>query len=374
MSSASTAPGPHVLVARLDNAGDVLLTGPAVRAVRASARRVTFLCGKKGEAAARLLEGVDDVVVASAPWIDVEAGSVLREPLLALVDELGRRGIDQAFIFTSFHQSALPLALLLRMAEIASIAAISDDFPGALLDVRHRVGECHEVERNLSLVATLGYRLPPGDDGRLHVKHAAPPASLPRGYVVVHPGASAPARTLTPRAWAEAVRSLVDAGLPVVVTGGLAERGLTSEVAAYGGTTDLGGQTDLRHLAGILAGAAAVACGNTGPAHLAAAVGGPVVVTFPPTVPPQRWRPWGVRHELLGAHQIPCAGCRARVCPLPHQVCLKGIRPQDVVDAVLRVIADPDAAAPALVSLTARSGNAAVAGSGAPAPRGEVMP
>ena len=61
---------PHVLVARQDNDGDVLLAGPAVRAIAAGAREVTLLCGPRGEQAARLLPEVDEVMVWRAPWID----------------------------------------------------------------------------------------------------------------------------------------------------------------------------------------------------------------------------------------------------------------------------------------------------------------
>ena len=88
-----------------------------------------------------------------------------------MVDRLTELEIDQAVVLTSFHQSPLPLALLLRMAGVPTIAAVSVDYPGSLLDVRHRVDDdLHEVERGLSLVATLGYRLPEGDDGGLRVR------------------------------------------------------------------------------------------------------------------------------------------------------------------------------------------------------------
>jgi ADP-heptose:LPS heptosyltransferase len=62
---------------------------------------------------------------------------------------------------------------------------------------------------------------------------------------------------------------------------------------------DLGGRTSFAELAEVLAGADAVVVGNTGPAHLAAAVGTPVVSLYAPTVPAVRWRPWQVPHELL---------------------------------------------------------------------------
>ena len=86
----------------------------------------------------------------------------------------------------------------------------------------------------------------------------------------------------------------------------------------------------------MLAGAAAVVVGNTGAAHLAAAVGTPVVSLFAPTVPAARWRPWRVPHELLGV-DVPCAGCRARACPVPGHPCLEGVGVAEALAAVRRL-------------------------------------
>jgi ADP-heptose:LPS heptosyltransferase len=328
----------HVLVARQDSVGDVLLAGPAVRAVAAGAGRVTLLCGPRGREAARLLPGVDEVVVAHASWIDAEPERVTRAKVDALVDRLTDLEIDQALILTSFHQSPLPLALLLRMAGVPAIAAVSVDYPGSLLDVRHRVDEdVHEVERGLSVAATLGYRLPEGDDGRLAVRRdlRAGPPELEGPYVVVHPGASVPARAWAPERHAALVEALVAEGRRVVVTGGTAERPLTARVAGGRvGVADLGGRVDLAGLAEVLAGAEVVVVGNTGPAHLAAAVGTPVVSLFAPVVPAVRWRPWGVRHVLLGDQGAACAGSRARVCPVAGHPCLDEVPVSDVVAAV----------------------------------------
>ena len=333
--------GPHVLVARLDSLGDVLLAGPAVRAVAAAAGRVAFLASPRGEAAAALLPGVDEVVCTPAPWIDPEPGPVERADMLALVERLAALRVDQAVILTSFHQSALPLALLLRMAGVPTIAAVSEDYPGSLLDVRHRVpDDIHEVERALSTAATLGYVLPPGDSGRLAVRlapSAQRPATAGGGpYVVVHPGASVPARAWAPERHAAFVDALVRTGRTVVVTGAAHERALTARVAGppRAGVVDWGGRGDFAALAGVLAGADVVVTGNTGPAHLAAAVGTPVVSLFAPTVPAARWRPWGVPTVLLGDQRIACAGCRARRCPVEGHPCLSSVLVTDVVAAV----------------------------------------
>ena len=338
-----TGPG-RTLVARLDNLGDVLLAGPAVRAVAASGRRVTLLCGPNGRPAAELLPGVSDIIEFRAPWIDPDGYRVSADAVGALVEQLRQLEFGDAAILTSFHQSPLPLALLLRLASVETIAAISPDYPGTLLDIRHAVADDeHEVERNLSLVATLGYALPPADAGRLAVcVPARARGSVPfdRPYVVVHPGASVPARSWALESNRATVDALVNEGWAVAVTGGPDDADLTRAVASTAPArpvVDLGGSTSLGELAGVLADADAVVVGNTGAAHLAAAVGTPVVSLYAPTVPLARWHPWGVDHVVLGDQCIGCAGCRARQCPFVGHPCLSGVRPSDVVAAVGRL-------------------------------------
>lgn len=340
----------RVLVARSDNAGDVLLAGPAVRAVAAGAQ-VVLLCGPAGEAAGRLLPGVTSVMTARLPWIDPDPLPVDPAAVGTLVADLAALEVDEAVVLTSFHQSPLPLALLLRMAGVPRVAAVCVDHPGSLLDVRHAVDDdVHEVERGLSLAAAAGHHLPPADDGRLAVVLPSPDAAARRALavvtqrptVVVHPGASVPARTWAPEGFAAAAAALSGAGWHVAVTGSTAERPLTAAVvagacragAAPGAVTDLGGALDLAGLAHVLGGAVALVVGNTGPAHLAAAVGTPVVSVYPPTVPASRWRPWSVAHVLLGDQQVPCRGCRSRRCPRPGHPCVTGVSAADVVAAV----------------------------------------
>lgn len=327
----------HVLAVRLDNDGDVLLTGPAIRSLAADADELTLLCGPRGRQAAELLPGVDRIVEYRAEWIDPHPPPLDWYATMRLVGELASLGCDRAVIFTSFHQSPLPTALLARLAGIPHVAAISDDYPGSLLDVRHRVDDdVHEVERARSLAAAGGAPPPPGDDGSLAIRRTGVRVDVPaRPYVVVHPGASVPARAWAPERHAELVAALAEAGRCVVVTGAPHERDLTARVAGARGH-DLGGVTDLAGLTEVIAGADAVVVGNTGPAHLAAAVGTPVVSLYAPTVPAVRWRPWQVAHELLFAN-VPCAGCRARDCPVPGHPCLDGVGVGDVIAALERL-------------------------------------
>jgi ADP-heptose:LPS heptosyltransferase len=335
----------RVLVARLDGAGDVLLAGPAVRAVRTLARELVFLAGPDGRQAAELLPGVDRVIEWRAPWIDHTPPPVTKGQAADLVGRLA--GVDEAVILTSFHQSALPLALLLRLAGVRRITAISNDYPGSLLDVRHLVDESVDVpeaERMLAVARAAGFELPAGDDGKLAVQRPLPDIGEDLGhlldagadagkgtYVVVHPGASAPARTWPAERHRRTVRELAQDGHRVVVTGN--ERDLTAYVAGDA-AADLGGVTTFAELAAVIDGASVLVAGNTGPAHLAAAVGTPVVSLFAPVVPAARWAPYGVPTVLLGDQEAPCRGSRARACPVPGHPCLSHVSSEQVVKAV----------------------------------------
>jgi ADP-heptose:LPS heptosyltransferase len=200
-----------------------------------------------------------------------------------------------------------------------------------------------EPLRALSLAETAGFTLPATDDGLLALRRPLPSVGHLTGarrYVVVHPGASVPARSWPAPNAAASVAALVRAGRRVVVTGSAAEAALTEAVS--GGAPDddlvidLGGRTSLAELAAVLDGATCVVVGNTGPAHLAAAVGTPVVSLFAPTVPAAQWAPYGVPVVLLGDQNAPCRASRARVCPVPGHPCLTGVG----ADAVLAAVAD----------------------------------
>lgn len=332
----------RALVARLDSAGDVLLCGPAVRAVAAGAAHVVLLAGPAGAAAARLLPGVDEVLVWNCPWIAADAPPVSTVDIDWLVTEVAARAISEAVILTSYHQSALPLALLLRQAGVARITAASEDYPGSLLDVRVPPGwdDRPEPERQLGIAQAAGFALPVGDPGRLAVRRPLPDSTglvAGDGYVVLHPGAAVPARRWSADRFAAAAAALAGQGWRGVVTGGPAETGLTRQFAAAADGIDLGGRTSLAELASVLDRAAALVCGNTGPAHLAAAVGTPVVSLFAPVVPAQWWAPYGVPVVLLGDQHAGCRGSRARRCPLPGHPCLESVGPADVVEAVAKL-------------------------------------
>ncbi|HZO93750.1 MAG TPA: glycosyltransferase family 9 protein [Candidatus Baltobacteraceae bacterium] len=326
-----------IVAVRQDSNGDVLLAGPALRALAAQATELTLVCGPAGRAAAETLPGVDRVICAEASWIAANPAVPRRGDVDDYVDRIAALHADRAFVFTSFHQSPLPAALLLRMAGVPWVGAISEDYPGALLDLRHRgvPDDVHEVERALALVRAGGFELVPGDDGRLAMRVAQrnPLEPLVGPYVVVHPGATVPARAWSPEKNRALVRTLAARGERVVVTGGADERDLCASVAGRE-ALDLSGATSFEELARVVADARAIVVGNTGAAHVAAAVGTPTVSLFPPTIPASRFRPWMVEHVLLGDQDIACRGCRARVCPRGDHACVECVGVDDVLCAL----------------------------------------
>ena len=324
----------RVLVARLDSAGDVLVSGPAVRAIARDAT-VILLVGPRGRSAAELLPGPAEILVWEAPWIANPAPPATPLHLADLVERVRAARVDEAVILTSFHQSPLPLALALRLAGVGRITGASTDYPGSLLDVRLRPGEdmpddIPEPGRALAIAAAAGWS---STDSRLAVSGVRVPPGLPPrgGYVVLHPGASAPARQAPVELFAEAARILASRCWEIVVTGSADERGLAERIPS---DVDLSGRLDLASLAGTIEGAAAIVVGNTGPAHLAAAVGTPVVSLFSPVVPAARWAPHGVPVRILGDQGAACRGSRATECPVPGHPCLAAIAPEAIADAV----------------------------------------
>lgn len=336
----------RILVARLDSAGDVLVSGPAIRAIAAKGE-VWLLCGPRGSEAARLLPGVSRVLEWDCPWISGRpAPTATPESIGNLLELVHECRPAQAVILTSFHQSPLPLALLLRLAGVTRISGASVDYPGSLLDVRLRPGEDMpedqpEPLRAIAIAEAAGFSLPAADDGLLKVHPPADVTSIvgTDPYVVVHPGAAVPARAWPEAQHTETVRMLAERGIGVVVTGDSRERQLTARVAGSH-ALDLGGRIDFATLAGVLAQAAAVVVGNTGPAHLAAAVGTPVVSLFAPVVPAIRWAPYGVPTAVLGDQFAACRNTRATACPVAGHPCLARVTPRQVVRACLDLAAD----------------------------------
>lgn len=367
----------RILAVRLDNLGDVVMTSPALRALRqsASGRRITLLASGSGVAAAARLPEVDAVIELPSPWMPSEslAPPHWEDALVQVRDG----GFDAAVIFTSYSQSPLPAALTCWQAGIELRLAHCRENPYHLLtdwvpDPEPHELLRHEVRRQLDLVATVGCR---ADDERLSFRVDAADMQTALGklqlagvdprrpWIVVHPGASAPSRRYPAERFGEALAQLVEArvaarpqdDLQVVLTGSREERPLcltvlnilrrrSAQPAAL-----LAGELSLGELAAVLAPAALLIANNTGPVHMAAALGTPVVDIYALTNP--QHAPWQVPHRVL-TQDVPCRFCYRSVCPQGHHDCLRLLDPARVAEAARLLLEQgADRAAPPTLSV-----------------------
>jgi lipopolysaccharide heptosyltransferase II len=269
----------------------------------------------------------------------------------AAIDQIRDGRFDAAVIFTVFSQNPLPAALLCYLADIPLRLAHCHENPYQLLsdwvpDPEPAAEIRHEVRRQLDLVATVGARI---EDERLslHVPGSARAEArrllwdrgldVDRPWCVLHPGSTAASRRYPPDLYAEVARRLVsEHGWSVVLTGLPDERELTAGIAAMAAVPlhDLAGALDLPTLAAVIASAPVLITNNTGPSHIAAAVGTPVVTLYALTNP--QHTPWQVPSRVL-SYDVPCRWCYRSICPEGHHACLRQVTPGAVVTAALEL-------------------------------------
>jgi lipopolysaccharide heptosyltransferase II len=344
----------ELLCVRLDAAGDVIMTTPALRALKQAVpgRRITLLASPAGAEAAALVPEVDRVIAYDAPWMKATGRRTDPAPDLALVERLRGERFDAAVIFTVYSQSPLPAALLCHLAGIPLRLAHCRENPYALLtdwvhEPEPEQGVRHEVQRQLDLVAQVGAR---PDQSGLSLEVTSPPRQSAlqalracghdpdAPWLAIHPGASAPSRRYP---WMPEAAGLVHAetGRRLVVTGGPGERDAAEAVraAAGGGAVSLADRLTFAELAALIEAAPLLICNNSGPAHVAAAVGTPTVVLYALTNP--QHSPWETPSRVL-SHDVPCRWCYRSVCPEGHHDCLRKVSPREVVAAAVELLAE----------------------------------
>lgn len=342
----------RVLAVRLDNLGDLLMTTPALAALRDSLPRahLTLLASPAGAAAAAHLPMVDAAWPMKAPWMPLGADD---EAEARLVERLAAGGFDAAVIFTVCTQSALPAALACRLAGIPLRLAHCRENPYGLLTDWVRDpdvlagGMRHEVARQLALVGAVGlrtedprlrFRVCPGDRQRVAARLLALGLPAGRPYAVLHPGATAASRRW-PAAWFGAVaQGLAEqAGCAVVFSGGAGDVGWVEQArqAMARPAGSLAGALSLGELAALIDGASLLVANNSAPAHLAAALGTPQVTLYALTNP--QHTPWQARARVL-SHDTPCRWCLRSTCPEPGHDCLRGVTPAQVLEAALALL------------------------------------
>ena len=333
------APARNALVLQTSFLGDSLLTLPLLRRLKESlpGARVSVLTLPKNAGVFRNSPWVDEVI------LDDKRGAHggLRGPW-KIAAELRARGFDLAVIPHRSFRSAL-VAWLAGIPRRVGFAASAGRF--LLTDAVPFAWLTHDLERNLALARPLG-----GDSkaSASEGRYVAPPPSSPALAALlakagvapgarlagVHPGAAWETKRWLPERFAELCRRLKAEGQTPVLIGGSGDAALGAEIALASGAANLVGKTDLEELKALMGRLSLFVTNDSGPMHLAAAAGVPVVAIFGATTRELGFFPYGSGHHVVEAPLAcrPCGLHGAKSCPESHFLCMRLLS----VDAVHR--------------------------------------
>lgn len=299
----------RVLFARTDRLGETLLNLPAAAALKAAL---------PGAALTLLVHPDLQPLLAALPWVDetISAPQGPRHAWWKRALQLGRRlrtgRFDAAIVSNPKQELHVGVWLAGIPQRIGYDRKCGWLLTRRLPDAKGRGGR-HEVEYNLDLVRALGiaaeqprWQFPELGRERADVRAllAVHGVSGARAVVVVHPWTSDPAKQWPLDRFRRLVeRVSAQPSTSVVMIGGVQERPRASALLPAGGAiADLTGRLTLTQLAALLREARLLVSSDSGPVHLAAAVGTPTVTLFGTTDAargPQRWGPWGQGHIII---------------------------------------------------------------------------
>ncbi len=354
----------HILVVKIADLGDAVLTLPALRALRSAYpdASIDILTSPVGAGLYGLCRDINHIYVLEKEQL--RRGRLLQ--FLALALTLRRRQYDAVLLL--HHLTTRPGRLLYRALLAATgspVRAGIDNGTGHFLT--HRVidrgfGAIPEWQYALEVAQAFGTREPPEppylhipEEARSHAQRLLEPVLRP--FVVIHPGVGpfAPARRWPAERFAAVAQELACRKVGIVVTGTTREGSDAAPLLQVEGVCNLIGRTDIATLAAVLEHASLVLGSDCGVVHLAAALGRPTLVLFGPTNV-EAWRPLGaaIVNPLKALHvtdsvlaltaQLPCSPCcyvgyrlgRPEGCHL--RTCLTVLTPELVTEAALKLL------------------------------------
>jgi heptosyltransferase-2 len=336
----------NVLVLQTSFLGDSLLTLPLLRRLKESlpSARVSVLALPKNADVFRGNDWVDEVI------LDDKRGRH-GGPLGAwrIAAELKSRGFDLAVIPHRSFRSAL-VAYLAGIPRRVGFAASAGRF--LLTDTVPFAWLTHDLERNLALARPLGGNSGTGLGEARYVSPAPPSAALTARLeeagvasgarlAGVHPGAAWATKRWLPERFAELCRRLKADGVTPVLVGGPGDAALGAEIARASGAADLVGKTDLEELKSLMGRLSLFVTNDSGPMHLAAAAGVPVVAVFGATTRELGFFPYGTGHRVVEAELAcrPCGLHGAKECPEGHFLCMRLLTVDRVHEACRQALA-----------------------------------
>ncbi|MCB2211316.1 glycosyltransferase family 9 protein [bacterium] len=322
----------HIAVIRFSSLGDIVTTGPAVRALKARFpdSNLVYVTTTPYNDLAAALPGVDEVVALR------RRGEGFREDAARLV-EMGPRSR------VADLQGSSRSAKLVKLLDAHQV--VTEKPPRLrrtlLLATRIRFGDFLAVpDRMVGRLAEWGVQ---GDDGSLQLDIPDEVTSeverrwgdRVRGAVVLVTGAKHETKRWPDTYWRELL-DLLPPDKPVVVLGGKGEFPASFAGLAGERVLDLTGATGILQAAALLKLASLVISGDTGPMHLAVAAGTPLVAMYGPTVREFGFYPYKHDRSVVLERKLVCRPCSAHGsarCPLGHHKCMREITPRMVSDA-----------------------------------------
>lgn len=304
----------NILIIRADNMGDLIMSVPAIRALKQSLScKITVLTSPMAAGITSFIPEIDDVIVFDLPWVKADKVNA-NETVLTLVRQLEEKRFDAAVIFTVFSQSALPAAMIAYMSGIPLRLAYCRENPYQLLtdwvpDKEPYTFIQHQVKRDLALVNSIGAKAN-NIHLNLHISALAwtnaqekllkAGVNTEKRWLLFHPGVSEKKREYRENLWTEAARKLInEKGFQVLFTGAASEKVLCDELANKTGEKafSAAGLFTLEEFIAVIEKSPVVVSVNTGTIHIAAAVNTPVVVLYAQTNP--QHAPWIVPSVVL---------------------------------------------------------------------------
>ena len=340
-----------ILIVKLSAIGDVVHTLPALNAIRKAypEAHITWLVESAAHDVIAGHQALDRIIVSHRKqWIKALRGGRFSQQLPEIhrfILKLRDTRYDLVIDFQALLKSAVLIGLSRGRRKVGFDRGL-EHMEHSHLFLNERIPpvsmEKHALLRGMALLKALGieadeveYHFPISDQDRRDAEGLLKQQGIrPSGRIVaINPVAKWETKLWDPHKFA-ALGDLIAArnGVEVVFTGGPEDRGVIDHILSHMHTraVNLAGRTTLKVLASIYAKALFVVSTDTGPAHIAAAVGAPVVAIFGPTAP---WRtgPFGKAHRIVRA-ELACAPCFRRECPT--KTCMERISVSDVMEGI----------------------------------------
>lgn len=304
----------NILCIRADNMGDVIMTTPALRALKETFHsRLTLLTSQIGSLITPCIKEIDETIVFDLPWIKTNS-FIKSEQCVQLIKKIKAYRFDGVIIFTVYSQNPLPSALLAYMADIPLRLAYCRENPYELLtdwipDKEPYSFIQHQVKRDLDLVKSIGAVTNNEHLSICFNEHAFETAiekltaigfNANKNWIIVHAGVSEKKREYPEALWIQTIKFIQQYnGIQILLSGSKNESALTQHIQQATGKNvfSIAGILDIEEMISIIAYAKLVISVNTAIIHIAAAVDTPVIVLYALTNP--QHTPWQTKNVVL---------------------------------------------------------------------------